>query len=360
MPKVSLLIPAYNVEPYLRECLESVVNQTLEDMEFVCVNDGSKDGTLAILKEYAEKDPRFVIIDKENGGYGIGMNLAFRKSTGEYIGIVEPDDFVPLEMYEELYKAASENQLDFVKADFYRFVTGETGEYEKTLFRLSPNEEDYNKVFNPSETPSAIKFTMNTWSGIYRRAFLEENHILHNETPGASYQDNGFWMQTFIFAKRAIIVNKPYYMNRRDNMGSSVHNPGKVYTMNIEYDHIRDIFMEHPDLWERFKYMYWYKKYYSYDFSLKRIGDEFKNEYVERFSREFRRAKEKGELSEVVFTVKAWRDINLLIKDPHRFYNELYTEAGRIPQTQNNILNKVKRYIPSSVKGTIKKMIGRG
>ena len=94
------------------------MRQTLHDIEIICINDGSTDGSLKILQEYAAKDSRIVLIDKMNEGYGVGMNIGLDKATGEYIGIVEPDDFVPLSMYEDLYKVAKENELDFVKADF--------------------------------------------------------------------------------------------------------------------------------------------------------------------------------------------------------------------------------------------------
>lgn len=366
MPKVSILIPAYNVEPYLVQAMDSVVTQTLKDIEIICVNDGSTDGTLNILKQYAEKDDRIVIIDKENGGYGIGMNTAFAKATGEYIGILEPDDFIPPEMYKELYDVAHAGRLDFVKADFYRFITNENGKIEKTHFKLSQKPEDYRKVFNPSETPEALRWTMNTWCGIYRRAFLEENHILHNTTPGASYQDNGFWIQTFVYAKRAMIIDKPYYMNRRDNMGSSVHNSNKVYAINKEYDHIRDLLMRDPAVWERFKYMYWYKKYYSYDFTMKRIGEEFRQEYLDRWSREYRRAKQKGELSADAFTVFAWKNIHLLINNPKEFYEKNYADKGPanyMVQNQaaedSSLKGKIKKRIPQPVKDAIKKVIGR-
>lgn len=106
MAKVSIIVPAYNVEPYLVECMESITKQTLSDIEIICINDGSTDGTLKILKSYAEKDPRIVLIDKENGGYGIGMNIGLSVATGEYIGIVEPDDFVPVNMFGDLYEIA--------------------------------------------------------------------------------------------------------------------------------------------------------------------------------------------------------------------------------------------------------------
>ena len=109
MAKVSIIIPTYNVEMFLDECLESIQRQTLQDIEIICVNDGSTDHSLEIIKKYAENDPRFVIVDKENGGYGKAMNVGLDKATGEYIGIVEPDDYVPLAMYEDclLYTSPS-------------------------------------------------------------------------------------------------------------------------------------------------------------------------------------------------------------------------------------------------------------
>ena len=320
MAKVSIIIPTYNVEMYLVECMESVIHQTLKDIEIICINDGSTDGSLEILKSYAQKDDRIVLVDKENGGYGIAMNIGLEKATGEYIGIVEPDDFVKLDMYESLYQIAKDNDLDFVKADFYRFKRTDEDDMNMVYNRLSKNPEDYNKVFNPSEDTEAIRYIMNTWSGIYKKEFIEKHHIRHNETPGASFQDNGFWFQTFIFATRAMIVDKPYYMNRRDNPNSSVHNREKVYCMNIEYDHIRDILMEHPELWERFKGMYWYKKDNNYIGTIRRIGMEYRREFVERFSAEFKRGLEKKELDPSVFSVAAWKKIQVVAAEPDTFY----------------------------------------
>ena len=216
---------------------------------------------------------------------------------------------------------AVENDLDFIKADFYRFKRdSETEDMELVYNHLSPNKEDYNIVFNPSETPKAIRYIMNTWSGIYKRSFIEEFHIRHNETPGASFQDNGFWFQTFAYAKRGMIIDKPYYMNRRDNPNSSVHNKEKVYCMNVEYDHIRELLVRDKEVWERFRSMYWLKKYNNYMGTIKRIGEEYKREYVHRFSDEFKRGLELGELDESVFTKLSWSNIQFITKDPNGFY----------------------------------------
>lgn len=321
MAKVSIIIPTYNVEMYLEECMESVVNQTLEDIEIICINDGSTDGSLDILKKYAESDDRIIIVDKENGGYGIAMNIGLDKATGDYIGIVEPDDYVPLNMYEDLYKIAADNDLDFVKADFYRFKRNDdNGNMALTYNHLSVNPEDYNVIFNPSENPKTLKYIMNTWSGIYKRSFINEHGIRHNTTPGASFQDNGFWFQTFIYGKRAMIVDKPYYMNRRDNPNSSVKSKEKVYCINVEYDYIRGILSQSQEMWDKFKALWWYKKYGNYMVTLRRISQEYKREYIHQISKEFKRGLDKNEIDRSEFTEIEWENIEFLVKDPDGFY----------------------------------------
>lgn len=320
MAKVSIIIPVYNVEKYLVECMDSVVRQTLKDIEIICVNDGSTDQSLNILEQYKNQDSRIVLIDKENGGYGQAMNRGLERATGEYVGIVEPDDYVPLNMYEDLYEKASEFELDFVKADFYRFKRSESGSMDLYYNHLSPDKKDYNVVFNPSETPEALRFIMNTWSGIYKREFLARYQISHHETPGAAFQDNGFWIQTFIYAKRAMLVDKPYYMNRRDNPDSSVNSKEKVYCINMEYDYIKTLLMKNPKIWDKFKYMYWFKKYHNYMGTLWRIGEQYKKEYLFRFSEELKRGKALGELKKDVFSEKAWNTIQRIMEDPERYY----------------------------------------
>ena len=356
--KVSIIIPVYNTEPWLVQCMDSVVSQTLQEIEIICVNDGSTDRSPEILRQYAANDSRIVIIDKANAGYGAAMNDGIDRASGEYIGIVEPDDFVPPEMFEVLYGKASENDLDFVKADFYRFTTNEDGTIEKTLNSLSVESEDYNKVFNPSRDPERLNYVMNTWSGIYKRAFLEEHHIRHNETPGASFQDTGFWFQTFIFGQRAMIIDIPLYRYRKDNPSSSVNNPNKVYTMNAEYDFIKDKLMENPEIWERFRNMYWFKKYYAYYTSLKRIAPKFKQDFVNRWSEEMKRGLLLEQYDETVFSSYDWNRIQMLIKNPERYYFE---ETGSIPNfTQKLMSSKLTvllPFIPRRVKDLMVKIL---
>ena len=346
MQKVSILIPIYNVEQYLRECLDSVVNQKLKEIEIICINDGSTDSSLDIIKEYAERDSRIVIITGPNGGYGKAMNKGLDAATSEYIGIVEPDDYVSDNMFSDLYDIAKKNDLDLVKADFYKFKTI-NGTKEKTVMPLDKTGTHYNVVFDPSHTPEAVYFTLNTWTGIYKRDFIEKYHIRHNETPGASFQDNGFFFQTFIYGQRAMIIDTPYYLKRIDNPNSSVYNRDKVYTMSIEMDWVMDILKRDPEIWERFKYMYWWRKFQNYMFRYNVLDKSFKQEFMNRFCMEFKWAKLRGEL-----------DFNVFEPSQRATLEEMITLADKYYFRHNlSVSWKIKKLIPKPIKDFLKKLL---
>ena len=350
MAKVSVILPICNVEQYLEECLDSVVGQSLNDIEIICVDDGSKDNSLAIIQRYAAADPRIVVITGPNGGYGKAMNKGLDRATGEYIGIVEPDDYVPDYMFEELYNVAREHDLDFVKADFYRFTRDEDGTEHRKYEMLDKTNTRYGQLLNPSQDPECIRFTLNTWSGIYRRAFLEEYGIRHNETPGASFQDNGFYFQTFAYGKRAMIVNKPYYCNRRDNPNSSVKSKAKVYCMNVEYDYIQDLLKRDPAVWNRFCHMYWWKKYHNYMFTYNRIDVSFREEFMDRMRQEFKRAYQLGELDETRFTKHEWMSIQDMMNQADGYKGILGSMR---------IVKIISPWVPDSAKQFLVRSFGR-
>lgn len=125
MCNVSVLVPVYNVKTYLRECLDSLAAQTLDSIEFICIDDGSTDGCSEILDAYAAKDVRFRVIHKENSGYGASMNVGLRAARGTYIGIVESDDFADAEMFAALSREADANHADVVKSNFFSFTKRE-------------------------------------------------------------------------------------------------------------------------------------------------------------------------------------------------------------------------------------------
>ena len=169
-----------------------------------------------------------------------------------------------------------------------------------------------------------------------------------------------------------MFLDRPYYMNRRDNPNSSVNNKEKVYCMNVEYDFIRDIFMQkgNEELWERYKAYYNYKRYFSYTFTIGRISDEFKREYVERISREFKRAQDLEELDMSVFTPRTRERLSLLIKDPNGYYQKyalfegnsatdqikkLERELSDVKKSTTFKIGKAMLFVPRSIKKKIVK-----
>lgn len=210
MAKVSILVPVCNVEAYLERCLDSIRNQTFTDFEVICMDDGSTDASDVILDRYADLDKRFRVVHKANSGYGNTMNRALSMAEGEYIGIVESDDYIAEDMYEKLYESMEQWRLDFVKTDYYQLWDREDGTEQLHYRALTENPEMYNRVIEPNAEQEVYFLQKFTWNALYRKDFLQRHEIQYQETPGASYQDNGFWFQTFYFAKRVMFLNRHF------------------------------------------------------------------------------------------------------------------------------------------------------
>ena len=222
-PKVSILIPIYNVAKYLVQCLDSVVSQTLQDIEIFCINDGSTDASPEIIREYSRRDGRIVVIDKPNEGYGNSMNCGIAEMKGEYVGIVEPDDYVDLHMFEDLYNAAVSYapKAQVVKSAYWRVMRdGKTKEFiypSPHKGRIKPESQP----FTMEQDGEMLFYHPSIWSAIYEKDFLDEYDIRFKEVPGTGWVDNPFFMQTLCHASRIAYVDKCYYYYREDNLDSS-------------------------------------------------------------------------------------------------------------------------------------------
>lgn len=194
---VSVLIPIYNSEHSLRKCLDSVMNQTLRNIEVLMINDGSTDRSLEIMEEYSKRDERFILINKPNTGYGHSLNIGFDKAKGRYISIVESDDWVLPTFLEDLLKVSTCNgiNLDIVKSDYQTFKSINGVDIIQYKGSAVKNDSLYNKVITVKDPQLQKEIDVHSWNGIYRREFIQDNRIRHNETPGASFQDTGFRWQ---------------------------------------------------------------------------------------------------------------------------------------------------------------------
>jgi glycosyltransferase involved in cell wall biosynthesis len=340
-PKVSVIMPSLNSISYIKESINSVINQTLKEIEIICVDAGSTDGTYEFLKECAEIDNRIKVMYSQKKSYGHQMNMALDIASGEYIGIVETDDFIQANMYEYLYKMAKDNSLDFIKADFYRFTIRDNGSMNKSLQHLYVDKVYYNRVIKPSEEMVTFRFIMNTWSGIYHRKFLQDNMIRHNDTPGASFQDNGFWFQTFVLAERAYFVDQPFYMNRRDNPNSSVYSKDKVYCICDEYNYIRKFLEKDKKLMDKFKYVFSYTCYQNYINNVNRISDEYKLDFIKRFSSDFKFMYDNDELDYRMFHESEWETLAYIINNPNEYFNAIIQAKGELLETLRGFSNVI-------------------
>jgi glycosyltransferase involved in cell wall biosynthesis len=217
-PKVSVIVPVYGVEKYLRQCLDSIIAQTLRELEIILVDDGGKDQCPDIIDEYAVKDSRVVAVHKSNGGYGSACNAGFALASGEYAAIVEPDDYIDCDMYERLYEIAKKNDCDVVKSAFFTFfdITGKRQENKKNCWFPSVSQkkclwEMPQSVFTIHEHPEFLYFHPSIWSCIYRRDFIKQHKIRMEEIPGAAWTDNLFQVQTLCLAKRVFYTDEAFY-----------------------------------------------------------------------------------------------------------------------------------------------------
>lgn len=220
MIKVSIIIPVYNVEGYLSECLDSLKNQTLKDIEIICINDGSTDNSLEILNDYAQKDNRIKVIDKENEGQGIARNLGIELAQGEFIGFVDPDDWVEPEMYEQMYNQAKKLSSQIVICDYKKYLEDDDKFIDVNIFRKAvsltkskavkiPTGENLDKKLLDSSILVSPSYTINA---IYDINLLKNNDIKYSNL--RCYEDVIFNLKTRVLAQRISYINSAFYCYR--------------------------------------------------------------------------------------------------------------------------------------------------
>ncbi len=267
MIKVSIIVPFYNVENYIEKCLQSLVNQTLGDIEILLVNDGSQDTSEAIAKQFAEKYPNKIIyLEKENGGLSDARNYAIPYAKGQYIAFLDSDDYVETNMYEEMYNKAQKEDLDYIECDFL-------WEYpDKTLESKGKQYSNKKEMF--------IHTRVVAWNKLIKREIVQNNHL---EFPkGYRYEDVEFFYKLLPFIHHYGIVQKPliHYV-QRENSISNVQNTRTKEIIDvlghvIEYYKENNLFEEYQEEIE-----YTYARYILCSSMLRMVMIEDKKERKE-------------------------------------------------------------------------------
>ena len=319
MVKVSVLVPIYNVEKFLKECLDSLLNQTLTDIEIVCVNDGSTDGSDAILDEYKNRDARVKVFHKENTGYGHTMNVALDNAAGKYIAILESDDFAEPNMLEALYNKAEEMNADVVKANLYGYRNGvDTYENRVGGFLL-------NRLLDVTDEPKIISVADSIWSCIYNHEFLKNYRIRFHETPGASYQDISFSEQVWLNAKRVCFVDTPVLHYRRDNENSSMYNNKKIFCVFDEYGWVEENYKNAFSSDERMHSLapfFYATKYRDYLDHYKRVASQFQYSILLRIEEELKKDIAEERIVKGAFEQEVYDAVNAISDDAYDFFKK--------------------------------------
>lgn len=313
-PKVTVLVPTYNVERYLPQCLDALCAQALRDIEILCINDGATDGSPEILRLYASKDNRIRIIDKPNSGYGASLNRGISEARGEYIGIAEPDDFPDKRMFKKLYRAAKRCSADVAKCNFSNYFDGADHVWNNFA------GWKYRKAFDPAEKPNIICTIPAIWTGLYRREFLIEQGIVFRETPGAAFQDTGFTMKVWFAAKRAVLIPQALLHYRMDNPGSSSKTTGKVFTVSDELAGAEAFLRQRPERCKAFLPWLSVDKWGKYRWNYERIADSEHEAFAQRMYDEYTAAQRNGELDFSLFQPEDEKALRaLLARGPKSF-----------------------------------------
>ena len=226
MPLVSIIVPVYKVEKYIDRCVNSLLKQTLTDIEIILVDDGSPDNCPKICDEYAEKDRRIKVVHKENCGLSSARNAGLKAVTGKYVGFVDSDDDVDLSMYEKMYNVAEECQVDFVMSDYIRILQND--EYYLKTLDIDAGKYDKNKIIKEIFPQLLMRQNLeygpllSVWHCLYRRDFLDKNNL--------TFDEDVRWSEDNIFSAFVGYHADSFYYLKNEGLYYYYNNPGTITT----------------------------------------------------------------------------------------------------------------------------------
>ena len=211
MVQITIILPVYNVEKYLRQCLDSIVNQTFKDFECLCINDGSTDKSLSILQEYAQKDERFKIVTQENKGLSVTRNVGIKNTNTKYLTFIDSDDWITENYLEVLYNKIEETNADIVRAS-YKFYFEEDNSYKSAKIR------EIHKINTNSNIERLYKGYAGAfvWAKLYKTSLIKDNNIRFYE--GKISEDCPFSSLVYLYSKKIIFVSDELLFYRKHSL----------------------------------------------------------------------------------------------------------------------------------------------
>lgn len=287
--KISVIVPVYKAEKFLKRCLDSLVNQTLTEIEIICVNDSSPDGSLSILEEYAKIDKRFKIITQPNGGAASARNTGIREAKGEYVGFVDSDDYVDENFFEVLYLEAKRTDADIVRAAYKNWFNSSHWEYGDLTELFA---ERHNKGLPLSVHDHSVVI----WNAIYRKDYFEEKNVFSFFEDLKASEDIPFSYMVMFTSRKTVPAVGGYYhhiIDDRDTVGSlslkNVMATGEANRRTIEF--VNELHLENlDDYFRAIKrcFIRFHNKFIS-ALTLKDFDYNVQKAFVETFANMFRK-----------------------------------------------------------------------
>lgn len=325
MPKITVIMPSLNVAAYIRSCMDSVLAQTIQDIEILAIDAGSEDGTWEILQEYAAIDKRIKLMQSDRKSYGYQLNWGIALAQGEYVGIVETDDMILPEMYELLYHIAKSMNADYAKGVAEAFIETHVGENFSHFIKVFPQKRydvcGGTVVVSPQNIPGLVLSDFYLWSGIYRKEFVR--NIRLNESAGAAYQDIGFMLQVHCKARQAVYVDQLVYRYRTDNMAASCFQKNAFRYLVQEYEYVDQLLQGKESEWYSVCYCKMFRQTRERIYMMARSGDFWKESVVDinTLAEKLRAAVKENMLRETDLDVKEWDELSCFLEDPKRLYD---------------------------------------
>ena len=276
-PKISVIVPVYNVEKYLAKCLDSILCQTFSNIEIICVNDGSTDKSRKILEEYRNKDSRIIVVDKKNGGLSSARNAGMKVARGEFFSFIDSDDWIDARMLEKLYKNITLLDTDISICAVHQFdEMNQKIDDSNPYYTLEYFDSSFdNKSFSYKETkPFIMDVCVMAWNKLYRRSLIDRCQA---EFPdGLIFEDGPFFFTIFFKTNKVSIVREFLYYYRVNRIGSIIQKAGKKFlhvidVAEIMYNKIKDL----PDF-DDIKYIFFRKKVEDFIYRFEHLNPKYK------------------------------------------------------------------------------------
>lgn len=228
MVKISIIVPVYNTAKYLDKCIQTLIKQTLEDIEIIFIDDGSEDNSVEILKNYAKNDKRISILKQNHKRQGAARNYGLSIAQGEYIGFVDSDDWVELDMFEKLYYQAKETDSDIVMCSMNTFEDGTNKIIVNTYNTLDIfNQKFFENSFTSQDTLNFIfNISVSPYNKIYRKSLIAKNNIKFPEN--IYFEDNAFFFKSWLNAKKISLLNQKLYQYRKSTASTTKSDKNKL------------------------------------------------------------------------------------------------------------------------------------